>query len=94
MPEKSKNETGTQIDLLFDRADHVIMLCEIRYHSAQYVIDKNCIKNFKNKIAIFREKTQTKKQILFVLITPYGAKKNTHYHEIVDREITFKDLFK
>lgn len=51
---------GAQIDLLIDRKDNIINLCEIKFSNSEFVIDKTYETNLMNKINVFRENTKTK----------------------------------
>jgi hypothetical protein len=89
----SKKSKGTQIDLLFDRSDNVISVCEIKCHSTEFKIDKKYAEILKNKINSIIKKTGTKKSLFLVMITINGVVKNKYYQELVDNEITLKDFF-
>ena len=87
------NETnGAQIDLLIDRKDDVINICEMKFSQTQYQITKADDADFRNKIAIFQEDTKTDKTIHFTLISPFGAKHNEYWNDI-QSEVTMNDLF-
>lgn len=88
----NKNE-GAQIDLLIDRKDNIINLCEIKYSNGLYSIGKDYEENIENKIKVFKEVTKTRKAIMVIFITLNGIDKNKHYN-IVNKEITADDLFK
>ncbi|MBS0351476.1 MAG: AAA family ATPase [Proteobacteria bacterium] len=94
-PRKETKETGVQIDLLFDRDDDSITLCEIKYTQDPFTINKKEFLKLKEKLKIFREVTRTRKQIFTALISANGVKKNLYLDEIVDGGIvTMEDLFK
>ena len=82
-----------RIDLLIDRADNCINLCEIKYSAEEFLIDKAYDKELREKKAIFQAKTHTKKNIFLTLISPYGVKKNNYFHELVQSEVILEDLF-
>ncbi len=94
IPKKGSKETGVQIDLLFDRQDNAITLCEIKYSVNKYVIDKPYAKNLQCKLDVFQSKTKTSKQIFLVLITVNGVKKNLLSEELVTNQVDLKDLFR
>ena len=85
-------EDGVQIDLLIDRRDRVINLCEIQFSGAQFEIKKEYDIKLKNKVEVFRETTKTNKTIQMTMITTYGIKKNM-YSNYVGKVITLDDLF-
>ncbi len=92
VPPKKSSETGAQIDLLIDRIDDSINVCEIKYSIDKYSIDKNYARNLDNKIRVFEKKTATKKQIFLTLITTLGLKRNFYSEELINSEIELKDL--
>jgi uncharacterized protein len=69
---------GVQIDLLIDRADGIINLCEIKFHSSEFAIDSGYAKELRKKTDLFRENTGTRKSIFLTLITTFGVMKNSH----------------
>ncbi|MFZ0565813.1 MAG: ATP-binding protein [Chlamydiales bacterium] len=88
-----KDEKGAQIDLLFDRADNAITICEIKYTDNKFNIDKECFYKLKNKIEVYKNITKTKKQIFLVFITSFGLKHNIYSEEYVSNVLTLDDLF-
>lgn len=98
IPPKNSKEKGTQIDLLFDRDDDVITLCEIKYSDKQFVIDKPYSKILDQKMDVFEshfpnKRKPTSKQIYLAMITTYGVKKNMYSDDLVHNEIVLDDLF-
>ena len=90
---RSKNhDPGAQIDLVIDRGDNVINLCEIKYSSSEFIIDKEYDINLRNKRSAFIAETKTKKAAHITLITTYGLKKN-QYQAGIPFEITLDQLF-
>lgn len=90
---KNRESGGAQIDLLFDRNDNVISICEIKCHESKFVINKKYREELRNKIAIFREQTKSKKSIFLVMVTTSGVTRNKYYQEMVENEVTLDDLF-
>lgn len=84
---------GAQIDLLIDRQDKCINLCEIKFSEGEFVIDKKYTAQLDQKIAVFKAQTKTRKTIFPTLVTSYGAKKNNYYIGKIQAEITLKQLF-
>jgi len=87
------DDKGAQIDLIIDRADNCINLCEIKFVNEIFSIDKDYAVQLRSKKNIFIEKTKSKKSVFLTLITPYGAKKNATGLGVVDVELTMDDLF-
>ncbi len=84
---------GVQIDLLIDRADRIINICEIKFYDAPFTITKEYAAKLRLAIAKFREATKTRKTLLLTMITTFGVEKNMHAAELVQNEITLNDLF-
>lgn len=90
---KSKTSTpAAQIDLIIDRADQLINVCEVKYSEYPYSIDKGEDARLRTRISNFIEETATQKGINLTFITTYGVKQN-QYSDIVRNEITMDDLF-
>ena len=88
-----KGTDGAQIDLLFNRKDKTINLCEIKFYSQEFEITKAYDDTLKNKIRVFKEETQTNKTIQINMITTYGIKRNK-YSNSIGRTVEMDDLFK
>jgi len=92
-PRSQSDLKGAEIDLLFDRDDDTITICEIKYTTKPFAITKEYAETIKNKIAVFRRETRIKKQILFVLISANGMEKTIYSEELVQAVVTLEDLF-
>lgn len=90
---KDDHGKGAQIDMLIDRADNTVNLCEMKFSNQEYLIDKKDSENLQNKIDIFQKFTNYKKTILLTMITPRGIEHNG-YWGMVQSEVTADDLFK
>lgn len=67
-----------QIDLLIDRKDQVINLCEMKFSAYPFTIDKKTAENLRNKMGRFREATGTNKALFLTMITTYGLANSPH----------------
>lgn len=86
-------EQGTQIDLLIDRNDHVINICEAKFYNAPFKISKAYAQNLRSKMGIFSTITKTRKQIMFVLVTTFGLTPNIHSIGLVDNHFDMNIFF-
>jgi len=86
-----ESSPGAQIDMLINRNDQVISLCEIKYSDTEFSISKKNAHDLRNKRNVFIEETGTKKAVQITLITPVGVKRNEHY-DIVHSIVTVEDL--
>lgn len=93
LPSKGHVDEGAQIDLLIDRADKCINLCEIKFYDDEFIIDKVYAQRLRKKKNCFREKTGTKKTLFTTMITTYGVQKDKHYLDVVDGQLTMDALF-
>ena len=88
-----KDGNGAQIDLLLDRQDNVISICEIKFSNAEFAIDKTYATELKNKLDTFRRESKTKKALFLAMVTTYGTKDNMYSIGLVQNEVTMDDLF-
>ena len=92
MSEDGSQRKGAKIDLLIDRADNVINLCEMKYASEEYTIDAEYEKRLCERSRLFKEVTKTKKSVLITFVTTFGVYQNAHTG-LVQNEVTMDDLF-
>jgi len=84
---------GTQIDLIIDRMDHAIHICEIKFSQNMFILDKKTAENIQQKKAIFQYHSKTKKHLFTTFITTFGMTDNKWKTELVDQSLTMDDLF-
>jgi len=82
-----------QVDLLIDRDDNVMNLCEMKFHSIPYMIDKVYYLNLKNKVAELRKDTKTRKNIFITMITVNGIYENEYSNELISSSLGVESLF-
>ena len=85
-------DPGAQIDLVIDRADNVVNLCEVKYATSQFRITKPYAENLRNKRAAFLEETRTKKSPHITMVTTFGLVRNEYSNEILT-QLELDDLF-
>jgi len=88
-----KPTEGAQIDLLIDRDDHVINLCEMKFSNSTFTITKKYGSELAKKVSVFRESTATKKSLFVTMITTYGTSDNEHSRQYVQKSLTMDCLF-
>lgn len=79
----NQGENGAQIDLIIDRADNTINLCEIKYSEDQYSLDKDEYLKIQNRIKTFKEATGTRSSIIPTMITTFGMKDGMYSDQII-----------
>lgn len=91
---KNENyEKGFQIDMLIDRKDDVINICEMKFYSDEFSINTEYTKNLRTKKEGFKAVTGTKKMVNLVFITTYGVLENQNKIDFVDNDFTIDILF-
>ena len=85
-------DRSAQIDMLIDRADRTINLCEMKFHNRPYTMTKNDEEDIERKVSSFKEATKTDKSIIVTMITTTGLERNEH-SEGIQKVITLDQLF-
>ena len=83
---------GGQIDLLIDRNDNVISVCEMKYAQDNFTVDASYAEHLRNRETLFRKETKTKKALQHVLVTTFGLHQNVHsgiFHHVVTLDHLF-----
>lgn len=88
----SEGITGFQIDLLIDRKDDSINLCEVKFHAGPFTISKTYYRQLIQKRQRFIDYTGTRKQVFITFITNHGIAQNEYSSEIVEAELLLEDI--
>jgi AAA+ ATPase superfamily predicted ATPase len=89
-PSKGK---GAQIDLLLDRKDFVINLCEMKYSESTFLIDKGYANDLESKRDVFKKQSKTKKSLFLTFITTFGITDNEYAKRLIQNSITMDALY-
>jgi len=89
-PGKNKK---TQIDLVIDRQDDVINICEMKFSVNPFAIDKAYHAELRNKLEAFRTTTGTRKSLFLTMITTFGVSRNEYSLDVVQNEVKMEHLF-
>jgi uncharacterized protein len=90
---KTDEQEGFQIDLVIDRKDNAINLCEIKFYDRPFIINKAYYKQLVERKQRFMDFTKTTKQVFWTFITNHGLLWNEDARAIVDASITLEDIF-
>lgn len=90
----NKDKSGAQIDMLLDRDDGVINICEAKFYDGPFTITKEYAAKLRNKRTVFKEQTGTLKNLSLVIISSFGLNQNEYSLELIDNSIELEDLFK
>lgn len=89
-PEKKRK---AQIDLVIERADSFINLCEMKFSIGPYVIRPSYAEDVRRRIRRFAEEEKTSYKTINTFVTTFGVASGAS-NEIVESELTAEDLFK
>jgi uncharacterized protein len=89
-----KDGQKAQIDLVIDRRDQVINLCEMKFSISPFSIDKAYSENLRHKLGLFRAVTGTNKALFLTMITTYGLSKNEYSMSLVQNDLGSEVLFR
>lgn len=84
--------SGAQIDMIIERADRIIHLCEMKFCQDVYHIIKEYDQHLRERMGLFKYLTGTRKTVVNTFVTTYGVA-NGKYRSIVHSEVTMDDLF-
>ena len=94
--DKKSKKRSVQIDLLFDRGDKTITMCEIKHYHSEYELNKKDIENIKNKKKELKKyllsKQITRRNILIAFISLHGMKRNRYFNELQPEVVVLGDL--
>ncbi len=93
-PRSKTDQEGAQIDLLFDRPDGSITICEIKCSDGPFAIDKSYSHALLKKMNVFRKQTRTRKQLFLAMVTTFGLQPTMYSEELVTNTVVLEDLFK
>lgn len=88
-----KGESGAQVDLLLDRADQCINLCEMKFSASPFVITKRYAEELAKKVEVFKGQTKTGKAVFLTMVTAGGVGRNEYYDSLVQGEVGMRELF-
>jgi uncharacterized protein len=86
------DQQGAQVDLVIDRRDQVINICEMKFSINDFTIDKKYAAELRNKLTVFKQETKTRKALFLTMITSFGLSQNS-YASLVQNELTMDVLF-
>lgn len=88
----SDEKRGGQMDLIISRNDNVVNLCEMKYVSRMFAVDRDYDLRLRQRIGLVQEHLTRKQNINLTLVTTFGLEYNK-YSSIVQNTVTLDDLF-
>lgn len=89
---EGRKQEGGQIDLVIDRRDQTINLCEMKFSLQPFEITSSYMQHLIARRELFRQATGTNKALHLTMVTTYGVVKNAQYG-MIQSEVTMNDLF-
>ena len=90
--EGTETKAGAQVDLLINRKDNIVNLCEMKFYSAPYSIDKEEEAKLLHRVQMLRETLSPKQQVHLTLVTTFGLVQGKHSGK-VQKVVTCEELF-
>ncbi len=91
-PNKAMGIPGFQIDMIIERADRMIHLCEMKFSRNKYGITADYEDKLRERMGLFELATNTRQSLVHTFITTYGVVDGKH-KSIVHSEVTMNDLY-
>lgn len=91
-PNEEKGYGGVQIDMLIDRNDGIIDLCEMKYSETEYSISSAYAQEMARKRSVFQLVSKTRKAVHLVLVTTQGIAPGVNQYS-VQASVVLDDLF-
>ena len=88
-----EHQPAAQVDIIIERSDNMVNLCEIKYSAGQYIMDKAEYEKIQNRQMAFMEETKCKQGIFLTLITTSAPKQN-EYSSMMNGVVLLDDLFR
>ena len=88
-----QSQPASQIDLIIERADQIVNICEMKYSEYPYAINNTEAQRLRIRMGNFVDETHTKGGIQLTFITTFGLRKNAH-SDAVRQELTMNELFR
>jgi hypothetical protein len=91
---RTTHRRGAQVDLLFERRDGVINLCEMKFSTEPFVVTKAYARELREKVALFETYTKPKKRVILTLVAPLGLKSNAWSEGLVEQVLDASALLR
>ena len=90
---RADDERGAQIDLIIERKDNIVNMCEIKFYGDEFAVDKEHDLLLRRRTALLSAEIGRKQAVSSTLITTFGLKQN-EYRWAFSNVITLDDLFR
>jgi hypothetical protein len=87
-----KADDGGQLDLVIERGDRQVNLCEMKFYSLEVSIDQKESLKLRNRKDSFKERFKVRGSVFLTLVTTFGLKYGT-WSSVYQQVLTLDDLF-
>ncbi len=87
------NNPKAQVDMVIDRDDNWVNLCEMKFYNDEFTIDANYLKRLETKKREYKTDKSGRKGIYITMMTTHGVKSNKYSKAIVDHDLKINCLF-
>jgi uncharacterized protein len=84
---------NAQIDLVVDRSDRTINICELKYSEEEFTVSKSYADNIRKKKSEFISEMKSRRNVFVTFVTTFGVKNNLHSSQVMDNQVTIDSLF-
>lgn len=88
----SQTMRGAQVDLLIDRRDGIVNLCEMKYAGEAYALEKDEVEKLQNRSRAYADAIGHRRSVHLTMVTTFGLVRNTYWNRI-QSEVVLDDLF-
>lgn len=92
-----KDETGktsAQIDMLIERGDNALNLCEMKFSQDTYTLTQTDAAEIRRKMTQLQSLLKKNQSVFPTMITTFGCEKNAHFLGLVTHQVDLGALFK
>ena len=83
-----------QIDLVIERGDRMINICEMKYYDGEFTLTPDYSKKLKDKVHRLKNIIKRRYSYSVVLITADGVRHNEQYYATIQKELDLDVLFR
>lgn len=87
------HDNDVQIDMVIERADRIIDMCEMKFSERPFSISKSYAQELDAKARVLSDRIKKARSVYMVMVTTAGLKHNEHSINRINNVLTLSDLF-
>lgn len=88
----TEDQEGMQIDLILERQDRVVNLCEMKFSVGEYEVDKAYEMKLRSRLQAIQQLVNRRQNVQMTLVTTFGLKHSMH-SGIFQQTVSIDELF-